>query len=333
MAHQFFFNPYILDNLPSPQTGFDVVQDLSEPNLRMYITSRGVKTFFVRKRVRGADKRIIIGKYPDVDIETARGAVVDVLNNAMKKPVVRRKKITFREFVDLYISNRVRRNEDSQMKLQRSINLHFAPLFDKYISDITRGDILEVVNNISGRTIAARMQDLLQSIWKYAIEQGYVKENVANDLPKIEQKRRVRPLNKSGLQRLVRAIMNEEDIFVRGAFLMLVYSFAPRSKVFAMQWEELDFNLYMWRDWPLSDKAVVLLQDFPQDSFWLFPGRGGSHLADPRTAWKRVARAAGIPNLTMDHVYKFLMHQLVWASDREELRTNMNTLLDEILDV
>ena len=332
MAHQFFFNPYILDNLPAPSTGFDVVQDLSEPNLRMYITSRGVKTFFVRKRVRGADKRIIIGKYPDVDIETARGAVVDVLNNAMKKPVVRRKKITFREFVDLYISNRVRRNEDSQMKLQRSINLHFAPLFDKYISDITRGDILEVVNNISGRTIAARMQDLLQSIWKYAIEQGYVKENVANDLPKIEQKRRVRPLNKSGLQRLVRAIMNEEDIFVRGAFLMLVYSFAPRSKVFAMQWEELDFNLYMWRDWPLSDRAVVLLQDLPQDSFWLFPGRGGSHLADPRTAWKRVARAAGIPNLTMDDVYKFLMHQLVWASDREELRTNMNALLDEILD-
>jgi len=333
MAHQFFFNPYILDNLPSPQTGFDVVQDLSEPNLRMYITSRGVKTFFVRKRVRGRDKRIIIGKYPDVDIETARGAVVDVLNNAMKKPVVRRKKITFRDFVDLYMTNRVRRNEDSEMKLRRSINLHFTPLFDKYISDITRQDIVDVVNNIGGKAIAARMQDLLQSIWKYAIEQGYTKENVADDLPKIEQKRRVRPLNKSGLQRLVRAIDKEQDIFVRAAFLMLVYGFAPRSKVFAMQWEDLDFNQYMWRDWPLSDRAVVLLQDLPQDSFWLFPGRGGSHLADPRTAWKRAARSAGIPNLTMDDVYKFLMHQLVWASDREELRANMNALLDEILDV
>ena len=66
MAHQFYFNPYILDNLPAPATGFDVVQDISEPRLRMYITSRGVKTFFVRKRVRGKDKRILIGKYPDV---------------------------------------------------------------------------------------------------------------------------------------------------------------------------------------------------------------------------------------------------------------------------
>lgn len=333
MAHQFFFNPYILDNLPAPSTGFDVVQDLSEPRLRMYITSRGVKTFFVRKRVRGHDTRIIIGKYPDVDIETARGAVAGVLDNAMKKPIVRRKQVTFKEFVDVYIANRIRRSEDSQMKLVRSINLHLSPLFDKNIADITRDDVANIISAIGGRAIASRMQDLLQSIFKYAIEQGYVKKNVADDLPKIEQVRRVRPLNKSGVARLVAAIEREQDIFVRAAFLMLVYGFAPRSRVFAMQWEDLDFNHYMWRDWPLSDRAVVLLQDLPQDSFWLFPGRGGSHLADPRTAWKRVARAAGVPNLTMDDVHKFLMRNLQWASDREDLRNNMNTLLDEILDV
>ena len=48
MAHQFYFNPYILDNLPAPSSGFDVVQDVSEPRLRMYITSRGIKSFFVK---------------------------------------------------------------------------------------------------------------------------------------------------------------------------------------------------------------------------------------------------------------------------------------------
>ena len=333
MAHQFFFNPYILDNLPAPQSGFDVVQDLSEPRLRMYITSRGVKTFFVRKRIRGTDKRIIIGKYPDVDIETARDAVNGVLETASKKPVVRRKQISFKQFIDLYIANRIRRSEDSEMKLMRSINLHFAPLFDKDVASITHQDVKDIIGKISGNAIAARMQDLLQSIFRYAIEQGYAKENVADGLPKIEQKHRVRPLNKSGLQRVVVAINKEQDTFVRAAFLMLVYGFAPRSKVFAMQWEDLDFNQYVWKDWPLSDRAVVLLQDLPQDSFWLFPGRGGSHLADPRTAWKRVAIAAKIPNLTMDDVYKFLMRNLEWASDREDLRRNMNNLLDEILDV
>jgi len=332
MAHQFFFNPYILDNLPTPVKGFDVVQDISEPRLRMYITSRGIKTFFVRKRVRGVDKRIIIGNYPEIDIEEARSAVQNVLDDALKKPIVRRKKITFKEFFDLYVANRIRRSEDSQMKLVRSVNLHLQPLMKKSIDEITREDVANVISAIDGAAIASRMQDLLQSIFKYAIEQGYVKQNVVSGLPKIEQQRRVRPLNRSGLQRLVAAINKEQDEFIRAAFLMLVYGFAPRSKIFAIQWEDLDFNHYMWNDWPLSDRAVVLLQDLPQDSFWLFPGRGGSHLADPRTAWRRVARAAGVPNLTMDDVYKFLVRQLNWASDREEIRTNMNNLLDEMLN-
>ena len=124
MAHQFFFNPYILDNLPAPETGFDVVQDISEPRLRMYITSRGAKTFFVRRRVRGRDRRVIIGAYPDMDIEVARDKVAAVLNESSKKLPVRRKKISFRDFWDIYLKNKVRRCEDSEVKLVRAVNMH-----------------------------------------------------------------------------------------------------------------------------------------------------------------------------------------------------------------
>lgn len=332
MAHQFFFNPYILDNLPAPVAGFDVVQDLSEPRLRMYITSRGVKTFFVRKRVRGKDKRILIGKYPETDIEEARGAVAGILENAQKKPPVRRKKITFKQFLDLYLENKVRREEYSRMKLVRAIKRHLGDLFDKKIAEIVPDDVNNVINNIHGRAIAARMQELLQSVFNYAMDMGYVKKNPTDGLNKIPQNRRVRPLNRTGLLRLVSVIEKMDDVILRAAFLMQVYGFISRSKIFAMAWEDLDFNHDLWKDWPLSDRATVLLQDLPQDGQWVFPGRGGMHIIDPRTAWKRVAQQAGIPNLTMDDVYKFLMRQVVWASDKEDLRANMNTLLDELLD-
>ena len=116
MAHQFFFNSYILDSLPAPETGFDVVHDLSEPRLRMQITQRGVKSFFVRKRVNGRDKRIIIGKYPETDIEEARAKVSEVLDNATKKIPTRRKKISFKDFLALYLEHKVRRSEDSLVK-------------------------------------------------------------------------------------------------------------------------------------------------------------------------------------------------------------------------
>ena len=73
--------------------------------------------------------------------------------------------------------------------------------------------------------------------------------------------------------------------------------------------------------------AVVLLENMPQDGDWVFMGRCKNHLMDPRTAWHNVAVAAGMPNLRMDDVYKFFMRQLVWASDREDVRANMNNLL------
>lgn len=330
MAHQFYFNPYILDNLPAPGRGFDVVQDISEPRLRMYITSRGVKTFFVRKRVRGKDKRILIGNYPQIDIEYARSAVPTILDNALKAPPVRRKKITFRQFLDLYLSGKVRRGEDSHVKLVRAINRHLLGLFDKNISQITSEDVRLCVANISGRAIAARMQELLQSVFNYAIDLGYVKSNPVVGLEKVPQNRRVRPLNRAGILRLVRAIDGVENPVLRSAFYMLIYGFAPRSKIFSMAWEDLDFNHDLWNGHPLSDRAIVLLQDLPQDGHWVFPGRGGVHLIDPRTAWRRVVMNAGIPNLTMDDVYKFLMRRVVWASDREDFRMNLNNLLDDI---
>lgn len=331
MAHQFFFNPFILDNLPAPNTGFDVVQDISEPRLRMYVTSRGVKTFFVRKRVHGRDKRIIIGNYPTVDIEDARNAVHQILENAMQKPRVHRKKITLKKFLDIYLEKRVRRNSTSRYKLERAIARHLTQILDKNMSDITRDDVAGVIEKIPGPAIASRMQEFLQSVFKYAVDSGYIKSNPLVGMAKIKQNRRVRPLNRAGFHRLMNAINNENDLNLRSAFLMLVYGFAPKSRVFSMQWCDLDFNHDTWCDMPLSDMAVVLLQDLPQDSIWVFPGRGRGHLTDPRIAWRRVANAAGIPNLTMDDVHKFLIRQVVWASDREDFRNNMNALLDDVL--
>jgi len=330
MAHQFFFNPYILDNLTLPARGFDVVQDVSEPRLRMYITSRGVKTFFVRKRINGRDRRVIIGKYPDMDIEDARSAVVTALEDASKKVQMKRKKVLFRDFIKIYLKNCVHRSVGSYDKLVRSIDRHLTGLFDKNVSEITSDDIRETIGAIGGAAMAERMHELLQSIFRYAVDTGFVKTNPVLQLQKPQQNRRVRPLNKHGLRRLVDVIKKYPDSVMRDAFLMLVYGFATKSQIFSMQWADLDFNRDMWNDNPLSDMAVVLLQDMPQDGYWVFPGRGRGHLTDPRLAWSRVIKDAGIPNLTMDDVYKFMTRHLVWAGDKEDLRSNMNNLLEEL---
>ena len=332
MAHQFFFNTYILDNLPSPEKGFDVVQDLSDPRLRMYITQRGVKSFFVRKRVNGCDRRIIIGNYPEMDIETAREKVNEVLDNAMKPIPVRRKKISFREFIDSYLQHKVHRSEDSMTKLKRAINLHFKDLFEKSVQDINIKDLQNVLDNIAGRAMALRMQELLLSIFNYAVDMGYRKDNPMDNTERINVTRRVRKINKTIINKLLNAINREENVNLKSAFLMLIYGFAPKTKIFKMRWDDLDFNHDLWNDMPLSNRAILLLQDLPQDGEWVFMGRGRFHLTDPRIAWKRIVTSAGVPNLTMDDVHKFLMRALVWNPDKDALRENMNDLLSDLFD-
>lgn len=331
MAHQFLFNPYILDNLPVPSTGFDVVQDTAEPRLRMYITNRGVKSFFVRKRVNGKDKRIIIGSYPDMEIVDARNRVNDVLKTASEKPKLHRKKTGFRKIADIYLIKKVRRNDESKTKLVRSMIKHLSLLFDKNVQDITQQDVIDTLSQIEGLAVRNRMHELLHSIFNFAIDGGYIVTNPAGNVTKVREQRRVRPLNKTGFDRLLGAINKEKNQNLRAAFLMLIYGFAPKSKIFSMTWRDLDFNHYTWKGRPLSDAAVVLLQDLPQDGKWVFPGRGGRHLTDPRSSWKAIATRAKIPNLTMDDVYKYLGRQLVWASDRESFRMNMNNLIDSII--
>ena len=331
MAHQFFFNTYILDNLPSPAKGFDVVQDLSEPRLRMYITQRGVKSFFVRKRINGRDRRVILGNYPETDIEDARAKVREVLDMANQKIPVRRKKTLFQDFINLYLQNKVRRGEDSLNKLKRAINLHFKDLYQKNIQDISSTDVASVLDNIAGRAMAARMQELLQSVFKYAIDTGYRKNNPMENIARINVVRRTRKLNKYGLRKLIDAINSEQDITMRSVFLMLVYAFVPKSRVFKMRWEDLDFNHDLWGDMPLSGRAVLLLQDLPQEGEWVFMGRGKFHLTDPRVAWRRVVNNAGMGDVTMDDVNKFLMRSLAWNPDKDVLRENMNQLLDDLL--
>ncbi|MDR0741704.1 MAG: integrase family protein [Rickettsiales bacterium] len=331
MAHHFLFNPYILDNLPVPSSGFGVVQDTAESRLCMYITSRGVKSFFVRKRVSGKDKRIIIGKYPKTEINDARRRVAEILKTANEKPKMRRKKTGFRKIADIYLIKKVRRSDESKAKLVRSMIMHLSPLFDKNVQDIGERDIADTLGRISGAAVRNRMHELLASIFNFACDGGYIAGNPAAGIAKIREQRRVRPLTHAGFGRLLSAINKEKSQNLHAAFLMLIYGFAPKSKIFSMRWRDLNFNQYTWKGRPLSDAAVVLLQNLPQDGKWVFPGRSGRHLTDPRSSWKAVAASAKIPNLTMDDVHKFFIRQLLWNSDREVLRKNMNDLIDNLI--
>ena len=78
MAQTLNFTKQSLGGLPLPQRGRSYCQDSKEKGLALYITSNGVITFFVRKRVNGRDERIVLGRFPDLSIENARKQALKV---------------------------------------------------------------------------------------------------------------------------------------------------------------------------------------------------------------------------------------------------------------
>ncbi|MCL1891675.1 MAG: hypothetical protein FWF97_00045 [Alphaproteobacteria bacterium] len=344
MSHQFFFSPHILDNLSVPAAGFDVVQDISEPRLRLYVTARGIKTFFTRKRVppspglRGAgrgsgrDVRIIIGRYPDVSIDEARHAVSEKIAIAVKPAVKRSAKITFGRLFANYASKKIARAPASMKKLERSVARHWAFLIPRFVADITVSELNAVHENIAetaGRATANRMLEIMKSMFKFAAESGHIRENPAENLKKFAEKRRTRKLSAAEFSRLLSAIKKERSAAIRSAFLMLVFGFSPKSAVFSMRWRDLDFNSDTWNGRALSDPAVVLLRNIPQSSAFVFPSRKG-HLTDPRASWHNLTAAAGLSGIQMNDIYKFLSRRLAWTADREHLRENMNNVLNNL---
>jgi hypothetical protein len=329
MSHQFFFSPHILDNLSVPKAGFDVVQDISEPRLRLYVTARGAKTFFIRKRVRGKDERIIIGRYPDVSIEDARAQVVRKIAAASAPIPARRNRIIFDRLFQVFSARKINRSSGSMQKLNRAVARHWNGLMKCEVLSIKMDSLLEVHEKIraeAGAATANRMLEIMKSMFKFAVERGHIYENPAENLKKFSEARRKAKFGPIELAKLQKAVKKEKDPILRTAFLMLLFGFAPKSAIFSMRWRDLDFNNDTWKGRPLSDSAVVLLRDIPQSGAWVFPSRD-RHLTDPRKSWRNLVSSAGMPWVQMNDVYKYLSRRLIWSADREQLRENMNKTL------
>jgi site-specific recombinase XerD len=292
-----------------------------------------VKTFFVRKRVRGRDSRIIIGKYPGIDIQTARDRIDGILATATVPRKVRRKKITFADFTAQFVHAKIRRAPKSMDKLRRTCTRLWAPIANTTIEKISANDITVLHDQIaenSGIATANRMLEIMSGIFKYAIDQGYRTKNPAVDIPKFKEQRAPRILTAAGLRRIHTAAKSEKNPVFRSAFLMLVYGFDTKSKIFSMRWPDLDLNSNTWKNEPLSDMAVELLRELNETSKWVFP-HWGRHLVDPRNAWKQLAERAKTPGVSMSDVNKFINRQLEWTQDKYELRRNMNSVLSSLL--
>ncbi|MDR2432703.1 MAG: Arm DNA-binding domain-containing protein [Puniceicoccales bacterium] len=67
------FTKATLLELPIPPKGKIKFHDTKEKGLSLYVTATGHKSFMIRRRIKGQQKEIILGHFPDMTVELARG--------------------------------------------------------------------------------------------------------------------------------------------------------------------------------------------------------------------------------------------------------------------
>jgi integrase len=319
MAEHIKFTDRTIATLPIPPHGQRVeYADTETDGLRLRVTSSGVKTFSLLRRIRnGPMERVTLGRFPDAyKAESARtkarklnGVIADGANPAEVKRA-NKGEPTFAELFAEYIERHAKPNKRTWNEDEAKYSQYLERrLGKKKISKITRSDVAAIHGAITsaGHPIAAnRVKALLSSVFGKAVKWGYLDINPAKGTESNAEKSRDRFLRPGELPRVFAALDDEPSVTFRDYFLMALLTGARRDNVRTMRWTELDLERGEWaipmtkngqpQRVPLVPEAIAILKErfeaAAAGARYVFPSsRADSkygHIGGEHKAWRRV---------------------------------------------
>lgn len=325
------FTKAAIDALPLPEQGKRIEYwDSKTPGLQVRVTSTGVRTFYLRRRIKGGQaERVIIGKYPDFTITQARekaGEInFDIAKGANPAEIKRGRKaeLSFANLFADYLERHSKRNKRTWKEDESQYNNYLAkPLGNRKLSAVTRAHVAAIHSSITKAghpTTANRVKALISSVFGWAISVGLWQANPATGIKLNKEKSRDRFIQGDELPRFFQALADEQNETMRDYFLVSLLTGARKANVLAMQWADVNLDREEWRiketkngtpqTVTLSPEAIkVLCARKPVGrAQFVFPGIGKSgHLAEPKKGWKRILERAGIADLRIHDLRRTL---------------------------
>ena len=296
--------------------------DLRKPSLAICVTAKGVKTFYVYRRIDGRPERVRLGAFPDMTVEQARrkadevnGRVAQGKNPAREKREARGD-TTVDEVWEHYWETYCEPHGKHRYAKYR-YDLHLARWGKRKVSTITSADVRKLHHEIGderGKVTANRAVSVLRTMFNFATKTGRL--NIANPctgFTKFAEQSRERFLTADELPRWFEAVQAEPDEMLRDFFLLSLYMGQRRSNTQAMAWADIDLDLRIWTvpaTQAKADKSITVYISDPAleilkrrrhttgDSSYVFPSHGKTgHLKEPKIAWARVRERAELKDL------------------------------------
>lgn len=324
----------LVDAAKHPVSGQVFLRDDELRGFAVRITP-GSKSFCVEREIHGRVRRMTIGRYGVLTVEQARDKAREKIGEiaAGRDPVEelrqRRKTITFGDLEKLY-KERHAVHKKSAIDDICMIKKWLSEWRPRRLNTITRADVTTKHAEIgaAGHTTRAnRMVALVRTMFNLASDWGHHPgPNPASRIKFFKEVKRDRFVKPDELPRLWKALQNEPNPYVRGAFFIGLLTGARRSEVLGMKWEDLDLVQGLWRIpdtkagrphmLPLPRLVVDELTKLPrlQGNPYVFCGRWGrKNLNNVSKPWLRIRKEAGLNDVRIHDLRRTLGSWLVAA--------------------
>ena len=152
-------------------------------------------------------------------------------------------------------------------------------------------------------------------------------ENPATRIALNKEKRRKEWVRPNEIPKLIKAIRKEENPWMSGFFLMILYSGARKNELLNLRWTDVDFKQRVIRFWntknkedheiPLAPDAVKLLRSIPRTlgNPYVFCGHVKSKpIINPYKPWARILKRAKIDRRVTIHDLRRTVGSLLASS-------------------
>lgn len=166
------------------------------------------------------------------------------------------------------------------------------------------------------------------SMWNLGMDWGLIPPGPnpclrIKKFPEVSRDRFVKP---DELPRFWKALQDEPNPYVRGAFFVGLLTGARRDEVLTMKWADLDLRQGLWtipttkagrsHVIPLPSPVIQELQKLPRmaDNPYVFCGRWNhGHLVNVAKPWRRIRKQAGLEDVRIHDLRRTLGSWLVAA--------------------
>ncbi len=230
------------------------------------------------------------------------------------------RQLTLRQLCHFYFEQYAATRLATAKEMRDDVHRWFESELDRDVADLTVIELQCAINRLGacGKIHAAnKARNHIRAIFNWGARKRLCGADAVQALDGFRVRSRERFVRPDEFGRLFDAIRNYPDDRIRDLLLVCLFTGARSGNVMSMRWADVDFELGNWtiartkngdsHVIGLPDAAFEILEERFRNrgtSPWVFPGGNrmnkklvDGHLTEPKKAWRKILRAAGIDNL------------------------------------